>query len=130
MGGDKPDHLPEREAWRTFMAPTPAPPLVPAPEPTFTPLAGPRLLQAITLRNFLSFGPEAPSLPLGDLNVLVGPNGSGKSNLLEAIALLRSTANDTRPIILSGGGIGEWIWKGAPRADATVDAVLANPHGP
>src|SRR5437879_11353071 len=80
--------------------------------------AGPRLLHAITLRNFLSFGPEAPCLPLGNLNVLVGPNGSGKSNLLEAIALLRSAANDLRPVILRGGGIGEWIWKGAPRADA------------
>jgi predicted ATPase len=67
-------------------------------------------------------------LPLGNLNVLVGPNGSGKSNLLEAIALLRSAANDLRPVILRGGGIGEWIWKGAPRADATLDAVLSHPN--
>jgi len=80
------------------------------------------------LRNFLSFGPETPCLPLGNLNVFVGPNGSGKSNLLEAIALLRSAANDLRPVILRGGGIGEWIWKGAPRAPATLDAVLSDPN--
>ena len=105
---------------------------VPAPEPAspLTRLAGPRLLQAINLRNLLSFGPDTPSLPLGNLNVLVGPNGSGKSNLLDAIALLRSAAWDPRPTILKGGGIGEWIWKGAPRGEATLDAVIANPEDP
>jgi predicted ATPase len=69
-------------------------------------------------------------LPLGNLNVFIGPNGSGKSNLLEAIALLRSAANDMRPVILRGGGVSEWIWKGAPRAAATLDAVIANPDDP
>jgi predicted ATPase len=69
-------------------------------------------------------------LPLGSLNVFVGPNGSGKSNLLEAVALLRSAPTDLRPVILRGGGIGEWIWKGAPRARATLDATIANPDDP
>jgi predicted ATPase len=92
-------------------------------------MAGPRLLQAITLRNLLAFGPDTPALPLGNLNVLVGPNGSGKSNLLEAIALLRSAATDLRAAILRGGGVGEWIWKGGPHAVATLDAVIANPDG-
>jgi predicted ATPase len=82
------------------------------------------------LRNILSFGPDTPSLPLGNLNVLVGPNGSGKSNLLEAISLLRSSAVDLGPVIRRGGGIGEWIWKGAPHDVATLDAVITNPHGP
>jgi recombinational DNA repair ATPase RecF len=50
----------------------------------------------------LSFGPEAESLPLESLNVLIGPNGSGKSNLLEAIALLRSSSTDFRPVISRG----------------------------
>ena len=116
------------------MPPTPSapsPPLVPIPGPA-SPLpvaAGSRLLQSITLRNLLSFGPETPHLPLGNLNVFVGPNGSGKSNLLEAIAPLRSAANDLRPVILRGGGISEWIWKGTPRDDATLDAVLTFPDG-
>jgi predicted ATPase len=98
--------------------------------PATPPLAaGPRLLQAVTLCNFLSFGPQTSCLPLGSLNVLVGPNGSGKSNLLEAIALLRSAPNDLRPVILRGGGIGEWIWKGNPQGVAMLDAVIANPGG-
>jgi predicted ATPase len=110
---------------------TPAPSLMPALGlPAAPPLAaGPRLLRAITLRNLLSFGPEPARLPLGDLNVLVGPNGSGKSNLLEAVALLRSTAGDLRPVILRGGGIGEWVWKGAAHDAATLDAVVVNPDG-
>jgi predicted ATPase len=105
---------------------------VPTPEPTsaLPVAAAPRLLQAVTLRNLLSFGSETPCLPLGNLNVFIGPNGSGKSNLLEAIALLRSAANDMRPVILRGGGVSEWIWKGAPRAAATLDAVIANPDDP
>src|SRR5262245_1157006 len=83
------------------MTPTPIPPLVPTSGPASTePLAvGPRLFQAITLRNFLSFGPEGPCLPLGNLNVLVGPNASGKSNLLEALALLRGAPSDLRTVI-------------------------------
>ena len=91
--------------------------------------AGPRLLQSIALGNFLSFGPEMWRLPLGSLNLLVGPNGSGKSNLLEAIALLRSAPNDMRPIILRGGGVTEWIWKGAPHGNATLEAIFTNPGG-
>jgi len=70
-----------------------------------------------------------PRLPLGSLNVLVGPNGSGKSNLLDAIALLRSAPTDLRPVILRGGGVGEWIWKGAPHGDAMLEAIFDNPDG-
>jgi AAA15 family ATPase/GTPase len=49
------------------------------------------ILRRITLKNFLSFGPERVSLELENLNILIGPNASGKSNLIEAIALLRAT---------------------------------------
>jgi predicted ATPase len=89
------------------------------------------------LGNFLSFGPEMWRLPLGNLNVLVGSNGSGKSNLLEALSLLRSCVNipastaregnDLRSVIARGGGIGEWVWKGAPQGNATLEAIFANP---
>lgn len=88
-----------------------------------------RLLHAITPRNLLSFAPQTAVLPLENLNVMIGPNGSGKSNLLEAIALLRSSPTDPRSVIARGGGVGEWIWKGQPNAPASVDAIVANPAG-
>src|SRR5437879_2223812 len=109
--------------------PTPATPVDPTQGVASTPplAAGPRLLQSIALGNFLSFGPEMPRLPLGNLNVLVGPNGSGKSNLLEALSLLRSAPNDLRSVILRGGGVSEWVWKGAPQGSATLEAIFFNP---
>lgn len=89
-----------------------------------TPLDGPRLLRALTPGNLLSFGPDTPPLPLGPLNVLVGPNGSGKSNLLEVIDLLRSSPGDMGRLLSRGGGVREWIWKGAPQDGATLDAEV------
>ncbi len=88
-----------------------------------------RLLHALTPRNVLSFGPETPPFELGSLNVLIGPNGSGKSNLLEVVSLLRSTPSDCRPVIIKGGGVAEWIWKGQPHEPAAIDAVVSNPSG-
>lgn len=90
------------------------------------------MFKSITIRNVLSFGPDAEPLPLENLNVLIGPNGSGKSNLLEAIALVRSTPQDKPPldmrsVIAGGGGIGEWIWKGAPDETATIEGVTCLP---
>ncbi len=92
---------------------------------------GPRPLIAVTPRNLLSFGPDNEPLELTCLNVLIGPNGSGKSNLLEAIALLRTSPNREgfRPLIARGGGIGEWIWKGRPNEPASVKALVARPDG-
>lgn len=87
---------------------------------------GPRPLQAVTLRNLLSFGPDSPTTPLGPLNVLIGPNGAGKSNLIEALALLRATPSDVRSVIVRGGGTSEWIWKGNPKATATIDALIGD----
>ncbi|MCX6377341.1 MAG: AAA family ATPase, partial [Armatimonadetes bacterium] len=87
------------------------------------------LIQEITLRNVLSYGPKTEPIALGRLNVLIGPNGSGKSNLIEAIGLLRSAPDDLRVIVSKGGGINEWIWKGMPGSTASIDAVVSNPAG-
>ncbi|HEX6912976.1 MAG TPA: AAA family ATPase, partial [Longimicrobium sp.] len=46
------------------------------------------------------------------LNVLIGPNASGKSNLLEALAILRATADDLHSAVREGGGFSEYLWKG------------------
>lgn len=84
-------------------------------------------LRTLTLRNLLSFGPEGVSLELQNLNVLVGPNGSGKSNLLEAIALLRSSSTEFARVFEKGGGPLEFVWKGQPGAVASLDAVFELP---
>lgn len=89
------------------------------------------LLKSIKLTNFLSFGDSAEEIPLRELNVLIGPNGSGKSNLLEAVELIRSAPKDFLGPIRDGGGVRDWLWKGAPRTpSATIDAVFNYPHGP
>lgn len=92
------------------------------------------MIESIKLTNLLSFGPDSPELGLRPLNVLIGPNGSGKSNLLEAISLLRATPADfTRPIKgIAGGGISEWLWKGAPRrqsVEATLEVTIGDHSG-
>lgn len=84
------------------------------------------LLREITLRNVLSYGSESSPITLGGLNVLIGPNGSGKSNLIDAIGLLRFVPLDSLRSVISreGGGILEWIWKGNPKGEATIEAVF------
>jgi predicted ATPase len=85
----------------------------------------PLLIRRLTLQNFLSYGSEGVSVDLLPLNVLIGPNGSGKSNLLEALSILRATAKDLQGAIREGGGIDEYIWKGAgDREAAILDAIL------
>lgn len=89
------------------------------------------LIQELTLRGLLSFGPDTPTLAMHQLNVLIGPNGSGKSNLVEAIGLLRSSASTlTAPLRgTAGGGVAEWVWKGDRKATASIDAVIDFPAG-
>src|SRR2546430_16807445 len=77
-----------------------------------------RLLREITLRNLLSFGPEAQPIALERLNVLIGPNGSGKSNFIDAVALLSTTPRDVPALIRPGGGALRWIWHGTPKVAA------------
>ena len=87
------------------------------------------LIHELKLGGLLSFGPETPPLKMERLNVLVGPNGSGKSNFIEALGLLRSAATKLAAPMRGpgGGGVTEWIWKGDPRAVASIDAVINNP---
>ncbi|MBL8174128.1 MAG: AAA family ATPase [Bryobacterales bacterium] len=89
-----------------------------------------RFLQSIQARNILSFGPDTPHLPLLALNVLIGPNGSGKSNLIELISLLKSSPGNLVEPVHSGGGIGEWLWKGVfPQQPAHLEIVAGFPQG-
>lgn len=88
-------------------------------------------LQAIHLSNFLSFGAQSQPLVLGPLNVVIGPNGSGKSNLIESIDLLRSAPGKLLTSIREGGGVRDWLWKGADRTPtARVGVVVSNAQGP
>lgn len=94
------------------------------------------LLKSLKLTNFLSFGDSAQVLELRPLNVVIGPNGSGKSNLIEAIDLIRSTPSTSEKsnllaAIRDGGGVRDWLWKGAIKTPhATIDAVFDNPRAP
>jgi len=88
------------------------------------------LIHAIQLNNFLSFGASASVVELGPLNVIIGPNGSGKSNLLESIALLRSAPDQLLTPIREGGGVRDWLWKGAHGTPtASVEVLISNPKG-
>ena len=91
-------------------------------------MEGKRFLNSIRLQNILSFGPDTPELPLEPLNVLIGPNASGKSNLIEALSLLAAAPHDLQQPIREGGGVHEWLWKGAERlGSATMDVTLEYP---
>lgn len=86
--------------------------------------------RSIGLTNFLSFGQDSQSVELHVLNVIIGPNGSGKSNLIEAFALLSAASGDLRKPIRDGGGIRDWLWRGARvPALAQINAVFAFPGG-
>jgi len=90
------------------------------------------LIKSLKITNLLSYGAQAETVELGQLNILIGPNGSGKSNFLEAISLLQAAPEQlTRPI-RDGGGTQDWLHKGGasgPAQDARIEAVIANPKG-
>ena len=89
------------------------------------------MLKSITLTNFLSYGPMTDPVELRALNVIIGPNGSGKSNLIESIELLRATPKDLLTPVRDGGGVRDWLWKGAIMLPvAKIEAVVENPKGP
>ena len=86
------------------------------------------LIKTIKLHNLLSFGPDTTELEMRPLNVLIGPNGSGKSNLIEAISLLQAAPWNLAAAIREAGGIGDWIWRGEPKAStARIEVRVENP---
>lgn len=88
------------------------------------------MLRSLWLRNLLSFGSNAEPVELGRLNVLIGANGSGKSNVLEAIALLQSAPRELAVPVREGGGVRDWLWKGAKGIpNAVIEAVVDYPRG-
>ncbi len=83
-------------------------------------------IRTIRLENILSFGPNTLELPLEPLNVLIGPNASGKSNLIEALSLLHAAPRDLQAPIREGGGVRDWLWKGADiKPTSTVEVTVA-----
>src|ERR1035441_5870704 len=89
-----------------------------------------RFLRTIRLQNILSFGHDMPEFELKSLNVLVGPNGAGQSNLIEAISLLQAAPVNLLEPVRTGGGIPEWLWKGAASMNrADLDVTVAYPQG-
>jgi predicted ATPase len=88
-----------------------------------------QFLHGLRLQGLLSFGPESPEVALTPLNVLIGPNASGKSNFIEALELLHATLADLADPLRIGGGLSEWLWKGAsPPKPAVVTARLSLPQ--
>ncbi|MDM8548636.1 AAA family ATPase [Desulfobacterales bacterium HSG2] len=87
-------------------------------------------ISTIRLQNFLSFG-NAEEIELNALNVLIGRNSSGKSNLIEALGLLQALHRDLPGPIRQGGGIREWLWKGADKTPiAEINVTLNCPMSP
>lgn len=87
------------------------------------------LIKSLRIKNLLSFGPNTEPLPLTQLNVLIGPNGSGKSNFLEAISLLQAAPSDLSAPVKEISGIHDWLWQGALKPIATLEALVENPKG-
>ncbi len=83
-----------------------------------------KLINSLHLKNILSFGKDAFTLPLNSLNVLIGPNSSGKSNVIDVIDVLRSTPNNLTQPIMDGGGILHWLWKGDSTSGQPVVAEI------
>ena len=87
-------------------------------------MEGKRFIHSLQLQNFLSYSNENEAVELQPLNVLIGPNASGKSNFIEAIGLLQALPVDMPAPIRRGGGISDFLWKGAKNPTARVEAIL------
>jgi predicted ATPase len=86
------------------------------------------MITQICARNILSFGPESEPLELRDLNVFIGPNGSGKSNLIEILSLFQACPRDLVVPVREGGGVQDWLWKGASNPVAQIEVVVEHPE--
>jgi predicted ATPase len=88
-------------------------------------------IRSLTVQNLLSFGAEPTTIELRPLNVLIGPNGSGKSNLIEVLGLLQNAPDKLATAISNGGGIDEWLWKGADKTPiASLRVTIAHDPKP
>jgi predicted ATPase len=92
-------------------------------------MEGKRFIHTLRLKNLLSYGSEGENVELQPLNVLIGSNASGKSNFIEAIRLLRATSwtqpQDVASYLAAGGGVREWLYKGAEGIPvAEIEAIL------
>jgi len=91
----------------------------------------PPAIRKLTIQNLLSFGEQATTVDLQNLNVLIGANGSGKSNLIEVIGLLQNAPKELTTAINNGGPIDEWLWKGAAKAPtASIEAIISKSKRP
>ncbi len=86
-----------------------------------------RLIQTLGLKNILSFGESSQPIELRQLNVLIGANGSGKSNIIECLGLLHNLPKNLSHAVSLGGGVAEWLWKGASKlpVNAQLDATIS-----
>jgi predicted ATPase len=92
-------------------------------------MEGMKFIETIRLENILSYGASDEPFPLEPLNVLIGSNASGKSNLIEALSLLAATPWDLQTPIRLGGGVEDWLWKGAILPPtATIDVIVKSPY--
>jgi len=87
-------------------------------------MANNRLIQKLKLQNFLSYSRE--EIELQPLNVLIGPNSSGKSNLIEAFSILKAIPTNLLIPIRKGGGISEFLWKGANENPTAQIGIILN----
>lgn len=87
---------------------------------------------SITAGRILSFGEPSVHLDLKKLNILIGPNGTGKSNLIEVFGLLHSLPSDISDPFRIGGGIDEWMWRGAggPSGTCELEVQIKLPSKP
>ena len=93
-------------------------------------MQGAKFIHLIHLENILSYGPDGCRCDMEPLNVLIGPNASGKSNLIEALSVLAATPKNLQDPILEGGGVGDWLWKGAEKPiRAMIDVTVDYPRG-
>ena len=91
-------------------------------------MEGRRFIESIRLDRILSFGPNDEAFGLEPLNVLIGPNASGKSNLIATLSVLHAAPRDVQAPIREGGGVPEWLWKGAHKSTmATINVTLNYP---
>ena len=56
------------------------------------------VLNELALRNFKAFGNERQIVPMSSITLIYGPNSSGKSSILQALLLLKQSAENHRRI--------------------------------